>query len=290
MRYVACVFVADDSEAGTPGGMPGVERLSVNAAIEYVRELSDTGVSDVLLFGVPADRGLDRAAAPDAVIPRFLTRAREVFGDEVTLVADIGLSPYSSDGHSVVMTAAGSPDPAASYDAAGRLAVAFAAAGAHAVAPCLSLPDQVTQVRDALGNSPVPVIPYSTKFSSAFYGPYRQTVNSPLGAVRKSYQTDHTDIGTGLAQLHDDVAAGCDTVIVKPSMLYLDVLAQACATTDAAVWAYHVSGEYLALLMAAEHGGMSPQELFDEYHDAVRRCGAEAVIGYAPQYFTRGSA
>lgn len=288
MRYVACVFVADEDLAGSPGGMPGVDRLSVSDAVTRIGRLADDGITDVLVFGVPAERGLARATDQDAVIPRFLNAARAAFGDGLRLVADVGLSPYSHDGHSVVLDAKGAPDHDRSYEAAGALAAAFAQSGAHAVAPCLSLPDQVTRLREAMGAAAVPVIPYSTKFSSAFYGPYRQTVNSPLGAVRKAYQTDHTDIDAGLAQLHRDVAAGCDTVIVKPSMLYLDVLARACADTDAEVWAYHVSGEYLALRLAAEHGAMSAQELFDEYHDAVSRCGAAAVIGYAPQYFTGG--
>lgn len=287
MRYVACVFVADDELAGSPGGMPGVDRLAVPDAVAHTGRLADDGITDVLVFGVPAERGLARAAAREAVVPRFLASARAAFGDKVRLVADVGLSPYSHDGHSVVLDTRGAPDHERSYEAAGALAAAFAEAGAHAVAPCLSLPDQVTRVREAMGAAPVPVVPYSTKFSSAFYGPYRQTVNSPLGAVRKEYQTDHTDVAAGLAHLQWDVAAGCTTVIVKPSMLYLDVLATACALTEAEVWAYHVSGEYLALRLAAEHGGMSVQELFDEYHEAVRRCGAAAVIGYAPALFRR---
>lgn len=287
MRYVACVFVADDELAGSPGGMPGVQRLSVRDAVTYIGRLADDGITDVLVFGVPAERGLARAADQDAVVPRFLNSARAAHGDGVRLVADVGLSPYSHDGHSVVLDAHGVPDHERSYEAAGALAVSFENAGAHAVAPCLSLSDQVTRVRDAMGAAPLPVIPYSTKFSSAFYGPYRQTVNSPLGAVRKEYQTDHTDVGAGLAQLQRDVADGATTVIVKPSMLYLDVLATACAQTDAEVWAYHVSGEYLSLRLAAEQGGMSVQELFDEYHEAVRRCGAAAVIGYAPHLFRR---
>lgn len=288
MKYVACLFVAEGVTGSVPAAMPGVDHLGVGAAVDYVARLHADGIHDVLVFGVPSSRGLPEATAPGAVVPEFLRRARDEFGDEVNLVADVGLSPYSQDGHSVVMGPDGSPDLEASYAAAGELAVAFADAGAHAVAPCLSLPDQVQRLRKALASDEIPIIPYSTKFSSAFYGPYRQTVKSPLGAARKEYQTDHTDVAAGLDQLHRDVAEGCDTVIVKPTMMYLDVLAQACATKPAKVWAYNVSGEYMSLLLAAEHADMSAQELFDEYHEAVRRCGADAVIGYAPEYFLRG--
>lgn len=286
MRYVACVFVAGGVRGAQPGPMPGVDRFDVTSAVEHVAHLADDGITDFLIFGVPEVRGPGSATGPNAPIPQFLTEARGRLGDAVNLVADVGLSPYSADGHSVVMAADGTPDEAASYAAAGELAAAFVGAGADAVAPCLSLPDQVAHVQVAVGPE-VPVIPYAAKFSSALYGPYRQTVKSPLGATRKQYQTDHTDTAAGLAQLHADVAAGCDTVIVKPTMLYLDVLAEACASTTADVWAYHVSGEYLSLLLAAEHGGMDVDELFDEYHEAVRRCGAAAVIGYAPGHFLR---
>lgn len=288
MEYIECLFI-DESVTGTVSGpMPGVPRSDPAAAVEHVARRCELGITGFLVFGVPAQKGLERAATIDSVVPRFLSLARERFGGIVTFIADIGLSPYSVDGHSVVMTGSGI-DIAGSYRAAGELAVAFATAGADLVAPCLSLPDQVGEIREALTEASLetPIVSYSAKFSSAFYGPYRATVRSSLGPVRKDYQTDYTDSDFAIAQVHADIAQGAAMVIVKPSMLYLDVLAEVSRTAGVPVCAYQVSGEYLALLLAAEHGRMDRGDLFDEYHAAVERCGADYVIGYAGDQFLR---
>lgn len=290
MDYVECLFIdatVSQTEGQTRGPMPGVWHFTPRAAVARVAWLARRGVTRFLVFGVPDTKGLDRATQAGAPVPQFLRAARAALGDSVELIADVGLSPYSLDGHSVVMDQDGRLDEGASYEAAGRLAVAFAQAGADTVAPCLSLPRQVQRIASTLREAGLatPVMPYSAKFSSAFYGPYRQAVRSGLGANRKAYQTDYDDPATALAQVADDVTQGAAAVIVKPSMLYLDVLAQVCRTTAVPVAAYHVSGEYLALMMAAEAGNMDRQALFDEYHSAVERCGADLVIGYAGETF-----
>lgn len=286
MEYIECLFVDDGVTGAMPGPMPGVPRLDPAAAVEHVARRCERGITRFLVFGVPARKGLALAASPDAVVPRFLRLARERHGDSATFIADVGLSPYSADGHSVVMTADGI-DVAGSYRAAGELALAFAGAGADMVAPCLSLPDQVSEIGEILTGASLetPIVSYSAKFSSAFYGPYRATVRSSLGTSRKDYQTDYTDADAAIAQVNVDVGAGAAMVIVKPSMLYLDVLAEVCRTAGVPVCAYQVSGEYLSLLLAAEHGGMDSADLFDEYHCAVQRCGADFVIGYAGDQF-----
>ncbi|HRD11040.1 MAG TPA: porphobilinogen synthase [Mycobacterium sp.] len=288
MDYIECLFVDGTVSGSMPGPMPGVPRLDPDAAVQHVADRRDRGISRFLVFGVPAQKGLAAGCGPDGVVPRFLTCARERLGDSVTLIADVGLSPYSADGHSVVMSA-GAIDEAASYRAAAELAVAFAEAGADWVAPCLSLPNQVGEIGKALAgaNADTRIVAYSAKFSSGFYGPYRATVRSSLGVARKAYQTDYTDAGAAIAQVGADIAQGADMVIVKPSMLYLDVLAEVCRTATVPVCAFHVSGEYLSLVLAAEHGGMDAADLFDEYHAAVRRCGPDYVIGYAGDHFLR---
>lgn len=248
-------------------------------------------MSRFLVFGVPASKGLEGAARSDAVVPTFLRTTRERLGPDVGLIADVGLSPYTTDGHSVILGDDGVPDHERSYAAAADLASAFAAAGADTVAPCLSLPEQVGRIDDRLRRDDLAaaVMPYSAKFSSALYGPYRAAVRSALGSARKAYQTDYSDIDKARAQVGADIAQGAAEVIVKPAMLYLDVLQEVCRDSTVPVAAYHVSGEYLALILAAEHGGMERQELFDEFHAAVRRCGADAVIGYAADDFLRSS-
>ncbi len=288
MDYIECLFVDAGVTGSASGPMPGVPRLDPDAAVDHLARRRDAGIGRFLVFGVPAVKGLALAAAPDAAVPRFLNAARDRLGGDVGIIADVGLSPYTADGHSVVM-GAGGIDVAASYRAAGELAVAFVAAGADAVAPCLSLDRQVAEVGAALAGAGMtaPIVAYSAKFSSAFYGPYRATVRSDLGSGRKSYQTDFTDADKAIAQVADDIGQGAAMVIVKPSMLYLDVLAHVCSTVEVPVCAYQVSGEYLSLHLAAERGGMDLDELFDEYHAAVERCGTDFVIGYAGDHFLR---
>lgn len=288
MDYIECLFVDAGVRGSAPGPMPGVPRLDPDAAVEHLTRRRDAGIARFLVFGVPDTKGLSQACLPDAVVPRFLAGARDRLGETVQLIADVGLSPYTADGHSVVMNSGGI-DVEASYRAAGALAISFASAGADAVAPCLSLPCQVSEVGAALAAAGLstPIVAYSAKFSSAFYGPYRATVRSELGSGRKSYQTDFTDAGKAIAQLSDDIGQGAAMVIVKPSMLYLDVLAEVCRTAGVPVCAYHVSGEYLSLHLAAEHGGMNLDDLFDEYHAAIERCGTDFVIGYAGDHFLR---
>lgn len=288
MEYIECVFVDAGVDGSEAGPMPGVRRFDPAAALDHVERRRDLGINRFLVFGVPDAKGLDGAAGPEGIVPRFLAQSRDRLGDSVELIADIGLSPYTTDGHSVVMTPAGL-DVQASYRAAGLLAVGFVTAGAHAVAPCLSLPHQVGEVGRALGEAGLtaPIVAYSAKFSSAFYGPYRATVRSELGSGRKEYQTDYTDAAVAVAQVAADIGQGASMVIVKPSMLYLDVLAEVCREATVPVCAYQVSGEYLSMCLAARHGGMDAAELFDEYHAAVERCGADFIIGYAGDYFLR---
>ncbi len=287
--YIECLFVDGTVADAAPGPMPGVIHYSPAAAAEHVERRSGQGITRFLVFGVPARKGLDLAGAPDAVVPSFLRTARGRMGTDVELIADVGLSPYSVDGHSVVLGEDGGPDHERSYAAAADLAAAFAVAGADTVAPCLSLPQQVGRIAERLRADGLPsrVMPYSAKFSSALYGPYRAAVRSPLGAARKAYQTDYSDVPKARSQVLADVEQGAAAIIVKPAMMYLDVLQQVCAESTVPVAAYHVSGEYLALVLAAEQGGMDRQELFDEFHSAVERCGADAVIGYAADDYLR---
>lgn len=289
MDYIECLFIDERVADAQPGPIPGAPHLSVEAAVAHIGRRRERGITRFLVFGVPAEKGLARASADGAVVPRFLRAARQAHREAISLIADVGLSPYSENGHSVVLAADGSPDEDASYSAASGLAVAFARAGADTVAPCLSLPRQVAEIAQAMDAAGVSaaIMPYSAKFSSAFYGPYRAAVRSSLGGARKAYQSDYTEVGPALAQVGDDIGQGASTVIVKPTMLYLDVLAEVCRTASVPVAAYHVSGEHLALSLAAADVGMDAQELYDEFHAAVARCGADYVIGYAADAFLR---
>ena len=231
--------------------------------------------------------GLSQARHPQFHVVRFIERACQRWTrDQITLIADVGLSPYLESGQSVVMADHGI-DREASYQAAIDLALRFAKAGADYVAPCLSLPEQTARLVQALRLEGLEsgLIPYSTKFSSSLYGPYRDTVQSSLGLKRKDYQFDFSDAEQALQQMDSDLEQGAEITIVKPALPYLDVLQDACRRSVKSVAVYHVSGEYAMAIHASQAGLLNLSDYFEEIHTAFRRCGARYVIGYAADYF-----
>lgn len=246
----------------------------------------EQGLSHWLVVAVNEAPDLALADSPQFCINALLQQARQRWAEDVTLIADVGLSPYQPSGQSVVMSE-GRIDVDASYAAAAELACSFARAGADAVAPCLSLPQQTAAIRQTLDRQGLTaaLMPYSTKFSSSLYGPYRQAIGSKLGLIRKSYQFDYNDAATALAQMEQDIAQGAQATIVKPALPYLDVLAEACSRSTQPVAVYHVSGEYNMAVLAAQAGLLDLSDYLAEIHSAFRRCGARWVIGYAADAF-----
>ena len=289
MEYISCIFIKEEAETREKSLMDGVDYHTVQSALEYIQKYLDKGINKFLVFGSTSNKSVDFACTPGA-IKRFIKEAKAEFGDKITLFADVGLSPYSSDGHSTVMIN-GKIDYEKSYELASKLAIAFAEAGADYVAPCLSLHEQVQIIRKALdekGLSKTKIMAYSAKFSSSLYGPYRQVVQSPLrGKDKKPYQTDYSDADEALNQIKIDSQQGADIVMVKPAMLYLDVVYRARQMTTLPLSVYHVSGEYSMIKAAAQKGFIDEDEVFDEVHSAFKRCDVDLVIGYAPDHFLR---
>jgi porphobilinogen synthase len=221
-------------------------------------------------------------------VHQVLMQARRRWGDAITLIADVGLSPYQQSGHSVIYQD-GQINHEASYRAVVELALSFARTGADAVAPCLSLPEQTGRIRQSFDAVSLgcEVFPYSTKFSSSLYGPYRQAIGSKLGPVRKSYQFDFSDSGAAIAQMEEDVRQGAVATIVKPALPYLDVLAETIQRSSRPVAVYHVSGEFMMVRLAAKAGLLNEDDYYDEINAAFRRCGARWIIGYAADHFLR---
>lgn len=286
--YIECLFIGEKQTLNGSSGIKGTPILSKEEAALQVERRVERGLRHFLIFGVPATKCIEEATRDTYCVNLFLQRTKERLGSEVTLIADVGLSPYQSSGQSVVYTDDGL-DASLSYKAACALGLSFAAAGADYIAPCLSLPDQVLHLKQALAKdaSSCGVIPYSTKFSSSLYGPYRQAIRSELGLVRKEYQSDYADCNLALKQMDDDIKSGAAVVIVKPALHYLDVIRRAKETAEVPVAAYHVSGEYMMAMLAAEHGLLDQAEYFDELHSALCRSGADFVIGYAAEDFLR---
>lgn len=295
LAYVECLFVSGEVEDSRPSAIAANPVRSVAATLAHLEARLAAGLRHALVVGVCERPSLELPLGSDFCVNALLRQARRRWGQELTLIADVGLSPYQPSGHSVVLRdpGGGAIDEEASYAAAGQLAVAFLGAGADAVAPCLSLPHQTAAIRahlEAAGLGHGEILPYTVKFSSSLYGPYRGAIGSGLGVLRKAYQFDHGDAEAALARLRDDLRQGAVGTIVKPALPYLDVLARTVAAVDAPVAVYHVSGEYMMAIQAAGAGLIDADDYFDEVHAAFQRCGARYVIGYGADHFLRWQA
>ncbi len=289
MKYIACIFLKEGIVEKSQSPMDGVDYHTLHSGLDFIESYLKKGISDYLVFGSTDNKSVD-FASEEGLIKNFIIAAKEKFKSEAVIHADVGLSPYSKDGHSTVMEN-GSINFEKSYALASKLAVAFARAGADYVAPCLSLHEQVQIIRKALddaGCKNTKIHAYSSKFSSALYGPYRETIQSPLKAQdKKSYQTDYSNPEEALNQIVSDEKHGAAIVMVKPAMIYLDIVYRARQLTQLPLSVYHVSGEYSMIKEACKTGMLDENETFDEVHAAFNRCNVDYVIGYAPDHFVR---
>ena len=286
MDYIECLFIGPADRA-KESSLKNNFIHSVDSALAHIEMRLEQGLSRWLVVAVNEQKGLSQVSHPDFHITRLIERACQRWTrHQITLIADVGLSPYLESGQSVVF-ADNRIDIETSYQAAIALALRFAKAGAHYVAPCLSLPEQTSRIIQALSMSGLEcgLMPYSTKFSSSLYGPYRDTVQSSLGLKRKSYQFDFSDAEQALQQMDSDLKQGAEITIVKPALPYLDVLQTACCRSTKPVAVYHVSGEYAMAIHASQAGLLNLSDYFEEIHTAFHRCGARYVIGYAADYF-----
>ena len=286
MDYIECLFIGP-AERPKKSALKNNLIHSVDSALAHVEMRLERGLSRWLVVAVNQQKGLLQVSHSQFHIARFIERACQRWTrDQITLIADVGLSPYLESGQSVVF-ADHSIDIEASYQGAVDLALCFAKAGADYVAPCLSLPEQTSRIVSALAQNGLEcgLMPYSTKFSSSLYGPYRDTVQSSLGLKRKDYQFDFSDSEQALQQMDSDLEQGAAMTIVKPALPYLDVLQAACRRSSKPVAVYHVSGEYAMAIHASEGGLLYLPDYFEEIHAAFQRCGAQYVIGYAADFF-----
>lgn len=289
MKYVACIFLKEGITEKELSPMDGVDYHTLSSGLNFIETYLKQGINDFLVFGSTDNKSVD-FASEHGLIKHFIREAKSKFKNDAIIHADVGLSPYSKDGHSTVMEG-GEINFEKSYALASKLAVAFAEAGADYVAPCLSLHEQVQIIRKALddaGHKNTKIHAYSSKFSSALYGPYRETIQSPLKAQdKKSYQTDYSNPEEALNQIISDEKHGAAIVMVKPAMIYLDIVYRARQLTKLPLSVYHVSGEYSMIKEACKTGLLNENETFDEVHAAFNRCNVDYVIGYAPDHFIR---
>jgi len=281
------LFVKEGASEPTPiASMPGVVQHSPAGLVAAVREAADLGLGGVMLFGIPALRDARGTGAtdPDGVLNRAIREVRAEVGDGLVVMADLCLDEFTDHGHCGVLDAAGEVDNDATLARYQEMAVAQAAAGAHVLGLSGMMDGQVGAVRDALdaaGYTGTAILAYAAKYASAFYGPFRDAVESPLTGNRRAYQMDPANRREAARETELDLFEGADIVMVKPAMAYLDVLADVAAISPVPVAAYQVSGEFAMIEAAAANGWVDRRAAITESVLSIKRAGADIVLTYA---------
>jgi porphobilinogen synthase len=273
-------------EGRTPvEAMPGVDRMAISHAVEEAGEAQALGIPAVLLFGVPAEKDEQGSGAyDDEGVVQLAVRAIKDAHPELVVMTDVCLCSYTSHGHCGVVLEDGEIDNDLTLELLARTAISHARAGADAVAPSDMMDGRVGALRsqlDAEGHKDLPIVAYSAKFASSFYGPFREAADAtPAFGDRRSYQMDPANADEAVREALLDVAEGADVVMVKPALPYLDVIRRVKDATRVPVAAYNVSGEYALVKAAAAAGYVDEQALVLESLTAIRRAGADFVITY----------
>ena len=280
------MFVAETATGSEPiAGMPGVERLSLAAAVEEAREAADLGIAAVLLFGVPAQKDEHGSGAwEEEGVVQAAVRAIKQAQPELLVVTDVCLCEYTDHGHCGVLRDDGTVDNDATLELLARTAVSHAQAGADLVAPSDMMDGRVGAIREELdgeGYSQTPILAYSAKFASAFYGPFRDAAGSaPSFGDRRGYQMDPANGREAVREALLDVEEGADMVMVKPALAYGDLIAAVRRATGLPVAAYNVSGEYAMVKAAAAAGHLDERAAVLEILTSLRRAGADTIVSY----------
>src|SRR4051812_31579184 len=280
------MFVVAGGERRTPiPTMPGIDHLSIDGAVEEAGEAAALGIPGVLLFGLPADKDEQGSGAwDDEGVVQLATRAIKAAYPDLLVIADLCLCEYTSHGHCGVLRDDGVVDNDRTLELLARTAVAQAEAGADAVAPSDMMDGRVGALRAALdehGLSETPIIAYSAKYASAFYGPFRVAADSaPQQGDRKGYQMDPANALEAVREAQLDVDEGADIIMVKPALPYLDIIRRVKDATGMPVAAYNVSGEYSMVKAAAAQGLLDERTAVLEALTGIRRAGADIVITY----------
>jgi porphobilinogen synthase len=267
------------------GALPGVDRLSISAAVEEAGAAQALGLPAVLLFGIPDRKDAEGTGAyDDEGIVQLATRAIKEAHPELLVMTDVCLCEYTDHGHCGLVDGHGRVENDSSVELIARAAVSQARAGADIVAPSDMMDGRIGAVRAALdddGFSDTPIVAYSAKFASAFYGPFREAAGStPAFGDRRAYQMDPANGDEAVREALLDVQEGADVVMVKPALAYLDVIRRVKDATQMPVAAYNVSGEYAMVKAGAAAGALDERTVVLETLTSIRRAGADIIISY----------
>jgi porphobilinogen synthase len=276
-QFVMPLFVAPEGLRNDE--LPGMSRFSIAEVVREVEELVRVGVNAVILFGIPEEKDDEGSGAwiEDGIVQQALRDLRPRF-PELLLMTDVCLCEYTSHGHCGVLRGE-EVDNDASLELLARTAVSHVEAGADVVCPSDMMDGRVAAIRDRLPETPI--VAYSAKYASAFYGPFRETADStPSFGDRRGYQMDPANVREALRECELDLAEGADVLMVKPALPYLDVIRAVRDRFDAPLAAYNVSGEYAMIKDAARAGHLDERLAALESLTAIKRAGADLVISY----------
>ncbi|WP_203337199.1 porphobilinogen synthase [Nocardioides limicola] len=285
-HLVLPLFVREGIDAPVPiGSMPGVVQHTRDTLRAAVVEAAELGLGGVMLFGIPAAKDATGSGAldPGGILNVAIADAVAEVGDALPVMADLCLDEFTDHGHCGLLTAEGDVDNDATLAVYAEMARAQAAAGADVVGPSGMMDGQVAVIREALdaaGAIDVAILAYSAKYASAWYGPFREAVDSSLTGDRRTYQQDPANGSEGVREALLDVDQGADLVMVKPALGYLDVVRRVADAVPVPVAAYNVSGEYAMLEAAAAAGWIDREPAILETLTSIRRAGAQIVLSY----------
>jgi porphobilinogen synthase len=285
-QLVLPLFVREGIAEPVPvSSMPGVVQHTRDTLLKAVAEAAEAGLGGVMLFGIPETKDAVGSGATDpaGILNLAITDVVGEVGDAITVMSDLCLDEFTDHGHCGVLTPDGRVDNDATLVRYAEMARAHADAGVDVVGPSGMMDGQVRVVREALdadNHSEVAVLAYSAKYASAFFGPFREAVDSSLEGDRRTYQQDPRNGREGVREALLDVAEGADLVMVKPALGYLDVVHAVRAAVDVPVAAYNVSGEYAMVEAAAANGWIDREAAILETLTSIRRAGADVVLTY----------
>lgn len=285
-QLVLPAFVREDAREATPiASLPGVVQHSEATWRDQVQLACAAGIGGLMVFGVPTTRDAhgEAACADDSILARAVRWAKAEAGDDLPVIADLCLDEFTTHGHCGVLGPDGDVDNDATLAVYQRMAVTLAAAGSDILGLSGMMDGQVAAVRaalDAAGFTSVVILAYAAKYASAFYGPFREAVDSQLTGHRRGYQQDPANAREAVREVRLDIAEGADIVMVKPAMSYLDIVARVAAEVDVPVAAYQVSGEYAMIEAAARAGMIDRERAHDEALVSIHRAGAQIIATY----------
>ena len=289
------MFVTTESQTTEIPSMPGVFRYALDDLCREVDEIAKLGLPAIMLFGIPVEKDEvgSEGYANDGIVPRAIRAVRRTIGDALLIVPDVCLCEYTSHGHCGVIDREKqtvSNDP--TLELLARTAVCYAQAGADMIAPSDMMDGRVGAIRESLdghGFAETPIMAYSAKYASGFYGPFREAADStPQFGDRRAYQMDPPNRREALREIQLDIDEGADIVMVKPGLAYLDILREARDNFDTPLAVYNVSGEYSMVKAAARNGWIDEERVTEEILTAFKRAGADIILTYhAVEYAKR---